>query len=605
MKFDHHGCPCCDGALGEIFGGVIRAFAEPGIVALQPARAGVAAQVGALKRVATGGVRVHGFNAPNIENTTRLYYGGPILSMDADFTMLEAIAFQGERILATGKLKDVRAKAGADAEVIDLQGRCLMPGFIDPHTHILLGAVLDQTMTYVGIAQFENVPQVIGKLHELAAEAENGAWIAARNFDPMLQATGEPLTRDTLDTVTMRHAILILNASGHIAYANSLAMERAGISETSDDPPGARLVRDAAGRLTGEIQGATAVGRLFAAWPGMRSLSPITQMRATCQRFAALGLTTLSELSLGNMSRGPGDMSVLEQAASGDGLAQRVRAYVFHAYLDAFEADGKGMDYGTPEARISGLKLIADGSNQGFTGLQREAYLGREDTGIAYITIDKMKEVIREYAPRGWQIAIHGNGDRAIDNILDAIEAVRGEGVDVSRARFRIEHCSILHDDHIVRMKAMNVSASFLMAHVYYWGCAMRDHVFGEAKASLLDRCASAERAGVGYTVHSDFFVTDPDPLNLVQTAITRKTWREPDYALNASEGASVRMALRAITSEAAWQLGSEHEIGSLEAGKFADFVILDRSPLAVDAEQLRGLRVVETWKGGVRTFAA
>ncbi len=608
MKHDTHGCPCCDAGLGEVFGGAVRAFAAPEIISLEPMRLRAGSQIGiSMKRTAGSNHAVWSKlgDAAGRDAATRLYHGGPILSMDADFRNLDAIAIRGEHILATGPLEAVKARAGADAQVIDLAGRCLMPGFIDPHTHILLGSILDQTMDYVGMMRFETVPQVIAHLHSLAAQTPAGDWIAARNFDPMLQATGEPLTRDILDAVSTQHPVLILNASGHIAYVNSVTLARAELSEASEDPPGARLVRGDGGQLTGEIQGATAIGKLFAVWPGLNSDAPATHLRATCQRFAALGLTTVSELSLGNLARGPGDMKVLEQAAAGEGLAQRVRAYVFQAHLEKFESDGKTMGYGTPDARIAGLKMIADGSNQGFTGHQRVPYLGREDTGIAYLTPEQIKGVIRRYAPQGWQIAIHGNGDKAIDTILDAIETVRDEGVDVSRARFRIEHCSILQDDHIVRMKALNVSASFLMAHVYYWGCAMRDHVFGEAKASLLDRCASVEAAGVGYTVHSDFFVTDPDPLNLVQTAITRKTWREPDYALAPHEGASVEMALRAITSEAAWQLGSEDEIGSLEAGKYADFVILDRSPLEVPAHALRDLRVLETWKGGVRTFAA
>jgi predicted amidohydrolase YtcJ len=480
-----------------------------------------------------------------------------------------------------------------------------MPGFIDPHTHIVMGAVMDQTMDYVGITRFSTVPEVVAHLRAVASKTPEGEWIAARNFDPMLQATGQPLTRDVLDEVTTRHPILILNASGHIAYVNSLAMAAARVTEETKDPPGARFVRDEAGLLTGEMQGGPVIGRFFHAFPGLNDASPVEAMRATCARFASKGLTTLTEHGLGNVARGPGDFKVLELAAANGAMAQRVRGYAVHLYLDQFEAEGKTMGSGTPDARIAGLKMIADGSNQGFTGLQRAPYVGRDDTGIEYTTVETMKAVIRKRAPEGWQISIHGNGDKGIDNILDAIEAVRDERVDLSRARFRIEHCSILQDEHIARMKALNVSASFLMAHVYFWGCAMRDHVFGEEKASLLDRCASAERAGVGYTVHSDFFVTDPDPLGLVQTAITRKTWREPEYALNAGEGASVEKALRAITSEAAWQLGSEHEIGSLEAGKFADFVILDRSPLDVAPDELRSLRVLETWKGGQQTFAA
>ena len=217
----------------------------------------------------------------------------------------------------------------------------------------------------------------------------------------------------------------------------------------------------------------------------------------------------------------------------------------------------------------------------------------------------ELTALMRKRAAQGWQIAVHGNGDKAIDNILDAVEQVASEEIDVKSLRIRIEHCSILHDEQIERMKAHGVSASFLIGHVHYWGVAMRDRIFGPDKSRLLDRCASCERAGVGYTIHSDFFVTDPNPLHMIEMAVTRQSWKEPDFALAPEECASRETAIRAMTSEAAWQLGSDHEIGSLEPGKFADYVILDGDPSSVPADEIKNIRVLETWMGGAQTFQA
>jgi predicted amidohydrolase YtcJ len=175
----------------------------------------------------------------------------------------------------------------------------------------------------------------------------------------------------------------------------------------------------------------------------------------------------------------------------------------------------------------------------------------------------------------------------------------------MSRVRARIEHCSILHDEQIERMKDLGVSASFLIGHVHYWGVAMRDEVFGEEKAQLLDRCKSVEDAGVGFTLHSDFMVTDPVPLHMIEMAVTRKTWKEPDHVLAPQERISVESAIRAVTSEAAWQLFSDHEIGSLEPGKFADLVILEQDPRAVDPDSLKDIKVVETWMDGRQVYKA
>ncbi|MGB2178973.1 MAG: amidohydrolase, partial [Hyphomonas sp.] len=235
-------------------------------------------------------------------------------------------------------------------------------------------------------------------------------------------------------------------------------------------------------------------------------------------------------------------------------------------------------------------------------GLQREPYYTVDSTGIAYMAPEELTALMRKRAAQGWQIAVHGNGDKAIDNILDAVEQVASEGIDVKSLRIRIEHCSILHDEQIERMKTNGVSASFLIGHVHYWGVAMRDRIFGPDKSRLLDRCASCERAGVGYTIHSDFFVTDPNPLHMIEMAVTRQSWKEPDFVLAPEECASREAAIRAMTSEAAWQLGSDHEIGSLEAGKFADYVILDGDPSSVPAGEIKNIKVLETWMGGTQT---
>lgn len=261
---------------------------------------------------------------------------------------------------------------------------------------------------------------------------------------------------------------------------------------------------------------------------------------------------------------------------------------------------------GDAMARIAGFKLVADGSNQGYTGLQRDPYFGTEDDrGLAYMEPEELTAVALDRAANGWHLALHGNGDAAIDNILDTCEALRDAGIDLAKVRPRIEHCSILHDDQIERMRELGVSASFLIGHVHYWGVAMRDEVFGPEKAELLDRCRAVEDAGVGFTLHSDFMVTDPDPLHMIEMAVTRRLWKEPDFVLAPQERISVETAIRALTSEAAWQLFSDHEVGSLEPGKLADMVILETDPRAVEPDKIKDIRVLETWMDGRQVYAA
>ncbi|WP_206741675.1 amidohydrolase [Hyphomonas jannaschiana] len=527
------------------------------------------------------------------------------MTVDPGFSKPEAMAVKGNRILATGSLEDVRAAAGEDADIIDLKGRTVMPGLIDPHTHILIGALMDQAMDYVGITRFSTTGEILGYIRHLDSERPENEWIVCRNYYPMLQAFEEPLGFSSLDRISSIRPIMVLNASGHIAYANRAAFQAAGIPEDVANPAGGEFVRDANGNLTGEMRNQTTFSKVLGARPSGAGSAPADAVLKTCKRFASLGLTTVSELGLGGLLRGAGDWEVLKQAGATGRLSQRIRAYPMYVFDDAWDEAGLSPGEGDDLVRIAGYKLIADGSNQGFTGLQREPYYTVDSTGIAYMAPEELTALMRKRAAQGWQIAVHGNGDKAIDNILDAVEQVASEGIDVKSLRIRIEHCSILHDEQIERMKAHGVSASFLIGHVHYWGVAMRDRIFGPDKSRLLDRCASCERAGVGYTIHSDFFVTDPNPLHMIEMAVTRQSWKEPDFVLAPEECASREAAIRAMTSEAAWQLGSDHEIGSLEAGKFADYVILDGDPSSVPADEIKNIKVLETWMGGTQTFLA
>jgi predicted amidohydrolase YtcJ len=534
---------------------------------------------------------------------TRVYTGGTILTVDKNFTEAQAIAFRGNRVLAVGGADAVRKAAGGNAEFIDLNGRIMLPGFIDPHTHMMSGSLIASLMEYVGVAKFARTEDALEHLRGIAAQKKSGEWIVARNFDPSLQEGPEALTFKELDAVSTEHPVFVLNSSGHLAYANRAAFVAAGIGEDVKNPEGAEFVRDARGKLTGTMKNNVAFLKVLQHYPALGAADPVAALIKVTGEFNKLGLTTLSDLGMGGLYAAK-DWEAYQRAGASGRLSARMRVYPFYTVDAAWDEAGVKPGDGDSLVRIAGYKLIADGSNQGFTGLQREPYLNTDSVGLAYTTPEEMKRLILKRGRQGWPLAIHGNGDKGIDNILDALQAAKDEGLNVAGLRPRIEHCSILHDDQIARMKALGVSPSFLIGHVHYWGVAMRDEIFGEAKAKLLDRTRSCEKAGVRFTVHSDFFVTDPDPLHMIEMAVTRRSWKEPDYALAPEEAVSVESAIRALTSEAAWQLGSEHEVGSLEAGKFADFVILDKDPRKVDPDTIKDIKVSETWMNGKQVYS-
>ncbi len=615
MTIEKYGCACCSGGFHKLVSGnktfeSMKAEADGGkgwscnwgIDFANVSRRDVIKLAGAV-----GLTAMLPACSSETEQATTVFTGGKILTVDADFSEAEAIAIRGNRIIAVGSDAEVRQLAGAPAKIVDLQNRIVLPGFIDPHTHVIAGAIVDDIMDYVGMARFQTTDEVLAHIAARVAETATGEWLVFRNFDPAIQEGLDKLTFAELDPISTNHPIFVLNASGHLAYANSKAFEVSGITNDVPDPPGGEFVRDEEGNLTGFIKNNVAYLMIASNYPAMVEADPVEGLVKLLDKWGALGLTTVSELSLGALTQSPGDAQVMAAAAQTGRLKARIRAYPFYTVgAESWDKAGIHAGDGNALARIAGYKLVADGSNQGFTGLQREPYLGtEEERGMAYMSPEQLSEVAMERAKKGWPLAIHGNGDAAIDNILDTCQALVEAGIDMSKVRPRIEHCSILHNEQIERMKALGVSASFLIGHVHYWGVAMRDQVFGEKKAQLLDRCRSVEKAGVGFSLHSDFLVTDPNPLHMMEMAVTRKTWKEPDYVLGPQEKISIEAAIRAMTSEAAWQLFSEHEIGSLEPGKLADLVILDKDPRAVDSDAIKEIKVLETWMDGKQVYKA
>ncbi|MFC3229794.1 amidohydrolase [Marinibaculum pumilum] len=607
-----HGCACCGTDLGNLFAANKhvrqRSSSGPAAAPVRPSAPGTLGRRDFLK--GTVATAASGTFLPSVAQAdtqrAKVFTGGTILTVDADFSEAEALAIRGNRIIAVGTDEAVRAAAGSNAEIIDLYGMTMLPGFVDAHTHVVSGSVLASLTDYVGIQRFRSTQEVLDHIAAVAAKARPGDYLAFRNYDPSLQTGPDAIGFAELDPIAPHNPVFVLNASGHLGYANRQAFSYAKVPEDVPDPPGAEFVRDLEGRLTGVMKNNTAWLQVFGPSPMVSSVNPADAIVSVAASWSRVGLTTASELSLGSFSHSPADIGFLEDANRSGRLNLRVRTYPFYTLgTEVWDKAGVTQGMGNDKIRVAGFKLIADGSNQGYTGLQREPYLGTDSRGLAYTSREELTRLVMDRASKGWGLAIHGNGDAAIDNILDALEQAHASGIDIAALRPRIEHCSILHDGQIKRIKALGANPSFLIGHVYYWGAAFRDDIFGTQKAWLLDRCGSCERVGVPYSLHSDFFVLDPDPLLQVGIAVTRNTFFEPDYVLNPDERASVENAIRGVTSEAAWQLFSDHEVGSLEVGKLADMVILEADPRTVAPSAIKNIRVMQTWFDGRQVYAA
>jgi predicted amidohydrolase YtcJ len=485
---------------------------------------------------------------------------------------------------------------------VQLDGRIVLPGFIEPHMHFALMAGLGHLMD-IGPFQRATFEDALAAIREIR-ETSGDDWVMARQFDPIMLNPPRDLTTRELDEIVTDRPVFVLNASGHIAYVNSKTLEMVGISRDSQDPPGGEYGRFEDGTPNGVLYGAAAFLDILLHNQQIADRMQSGFVKAGQEvgnQAAALGITTLCDQATGGLA-GPAELDSYRAMYLGGQMKSRIRAY---AYSEQPGWDEAGVMPGDGDAmmRVAGWKIVTDGSNQGFTGRQREPYYTRDTLGIFYVEPEALSEQVLRRARQGWPLSLHGNGDAAIDSILDAVENARNKNVDVSALRCRVEHCSILHDDQIRRMQALGMVPSFLIHHVHYWGHVMRDEVFGPEKVQLLDRCQSVEKVGLNWVMHTDAPVAPLGTLEKIRVAVARDLWKEPNTILAPDERVSVEAAIRSVTRNAAWACHSEKEIGSLESGKLADVVILEDDPRKVEPTAISDIRISETWMNGNRVY--
>ena len=525
-----------------------------------------------------------------------------ILTMNTVAPTADSMFVSNGKIEWIGKYDERPEVSGDDLDMIDLDGKFVMPGFVEPHMHLAPLAML-RAFENVGPFRFDTIEEVINRLSTIASKTEAGDWVLGCQFDPSLQDGPDYLTRDMLDRVSLDRAVFVYNASLHIAYCNSLALNIAGIERDTPSPAGSEIMRDRYGEANGVLKAGPAIAMVARHNPGIKRDNVADSCLSVLSQANEVGITTLCDQGTG-LFQGVKELDLYESMRTSNQMNARLRYSVGHALAQRWDGVGLRWNAGDSWVRVTGWKIVSDGSNQGRTGLQREPFLNSEESGIAYIEFDELDRAVEDRLTQGWSVCVHANGDEAIDRILKVYERVDEMGLGPGDRRCRIEHCSILHDDQIQKMADLGISPSFLIGHVYYWGAAFVNDVFGLAKASKLDRTKSCEDLGIRWTIHSDDPVTEMNPLRCIENAVSRSMWKS-DEILNVEERIDVDAALRACTIDAAWQCHSDHEVGSLETGKFADFIVLESDPREVAVNKIKNVRVLETWVNGNQVYQA
>ncbi len=527
-----------------------------------------------------------------------LVTGAHIITMNAAAPVAQAMLVEEGRIAWIGSLDDA-PEAAEGIQRLDLQGKVVVPGFVEPHMHLPPLAMMHE-FTNIGPNRFASAEEALKQLAEEAARTPSGEWVIGRQFDPSLQSGPDYLTRDLLDQVSTDHPVFVYNTSLHLGYCNSVALSLAGIDANTPDPQGAEIGRDAQGQPNGVLKAGPAMALVIRHNNKLKNGNIADGCLSVLGQANAVGITTLCDQGTG-MFQGAKELDVYQRMRDSGRMTARFRYSVSQAMADRWDEAKLVWGEGDEWVRRTGWKIVSDGSNQGRTGLQREAFLGSEGDdarGMAYIDKADLDAAVERRLREGWAVCVHANGDAAIDRALDAFAKARAKGLNPAAKRCRIEHCSILHDEQIDKMAELGLSPSFLIGHVHYWGKAFVEDIFGLEKASKLDRTGACEDQGIRWSLHSDDPVTEMNPLRCMENAVVRNMWRS-DELLSPEERVSAAAALRAMTIDAAWQCHSDHEVGSLEPGKYADFVVLEQDPLTVAPETLGGINVLETWVGG------
>lgn len=537
-------------------------------------------------------------------DTADLLVVGRIVTNDPAAPSAEAMAISGGAIIGLGSRAELEGLVGPKTTTLS-PGGVILPGFIDPHMHIFT-SLLNLTWTNVGHAVCPAFDDVVTTIKNQAAQAAPGAWVLGKNFDPSLYP-GEPvLTLDVLDQVSPDNPVLIMNASGHFFYANSKAFAAAGITDQTVDPPGGTYGRTD-GRLNGTIGEPAAMMPMVTALPRPSAQDIASGVEEILMAAAKRGVTSAREAATGAVV-GIGEYALLHQLNGAKRFPVRMSTAQFaqaggKAPADAaaaWAAAGVTPFSGDEMVRADAWKIVTDGSNQGRSGYFMQPYLGEDTGGHADWTPEGLRDAFTAGLDAGWQLMVHTNGDGAVEFALEAAEALFPK-YGATDLRHRFEHVSFTTDDQLTRLAAVGVSPSFLMNHVYYWGAAFRDTILGPERANRLDRVKSAYDAGLRPSLHSDYNVTDIDPLSSARTAVLR-ILQADGSVLNPAECVTPEQALAAVTTHAAWQIHADDR-GSLTVGKRADFAVASADPWSSDPASWPDIDIHATYIDGTPAY--
>lgn len=531
-----------------------------------------------------------------------IYIGGDLVTVDDDNPSASALAVRNGEILAVGTNDDILAHRGPSTQVVELGGRTMVPGFLDGHSHFI-NALSVATQANVYAPPFgpgDSVAAILTALEELHASQtfEPDVPLMAYGYDGDRMTDGRQLTAADLDSRFPDRPVVVQHVSLHGAVLNSAALDKYGITADTETPPGGVIVRKEGSNEPAGLVMEAAYEPIFSQLPRPTPADAMERLEAGQQLYAAAGITTAQEGATFLL-----DLAILKTGAKANKLFIDVVAFPFVSDFAQILRTNPRETWGRYDGglKLGGVKVTLDGSPQGRTAYFSDDYLtggpsGEPDwRGEPLLPESEVPEIFKRVHDLDLPLIVHCNGDASIDLFLDSFE--QAYGTDISNDhRTAIIHSQFVRRDQLEKYRDWGLIPSFYTEHTYFFG---ETHItnLGQERASFLSPMRTALDMGIRCSNHTDFNVAPIDQMFVIWSAVNRLTLG--GQVLGPDERITPLEALRAITLDTAYWYREEDRKGSLEVGKLADLVILDRNPLDVDPLEIKDIRVLETIKAG------
>jgi predicted amidohydrolase YtcJ len=538
-------------------------------------------------------------------NRSVVYSGGDIITMQGDSAVYaEALIVRDAKILFVGTLVNAKINAGEGFKYYDLKGSTLLPGFIDGHAHFasFSAQAIGAKILPPPDAGAKNIPTLINIL-KIWNTPENRAltgWIFGMGFDDSVLEEKRFPTKHDLDQVSTEFPIMIIHISGHFAVVNSKGLALLNINSETNNPEGGIIRREKDNEPNGVLEELAAIPYM------LKVLNP-TSKEAADKFFKegqdlalSYGYTTAQE------GRAMENHEMLVNASKAGKLKLDVVSYVDYMFVDKYMSSKWNRKTYDNHYRIGGMKLTLDGSPQGRTAWRTQAYLippdGAKKGYKGYPAIPKDSTVIAIYEKgfkNNWQIQTHANGDAAMDQMIRTMKPVADKYGNNNRRNVLI-HGQYVRDDQLDSFKELDVIVSLFPLHTFYWGDWHKE-IIGDRLGTKISPTRTALNKGLKLTIHTDAPVALPNLMRMVGIAVERKS--RSGKVIGFEEKLKPYEALQAITIWSAYQHFEEETKGTLEVGKLADMVVLDKNPLKVLEEEIKVIVVLETIKEGLSVY--